>query len=541
MSQAGKSGGGGGGGGTPITTIVGDNGNHAAGPIVNLLTDIFTFPYLNGTVSFNGDNANTITYRTWDSNENVGLGREVFKAGGPGGTIENNTGVGWQAGIALDGGGGPPSANMVLLGYQAGLNLTACSDNAVVGFQALSNASTGSFNVAIGSLAGNGYSTSESSNIVINAPGINAESNTLRIGNGTGAGSQQLIQTFISGIDGINAGSSANVVSVSGDQLGTTTLTAGSGIVITPSAGAITISSPGGAGNNLAGDSGTASGATVNIITGFSTRQNGTANFQGDNASTLTLVFNDPNANVGLGNSSLAAATGGGTFNNVALGLNSGIGVTGSSNTLIGSSNGASLVAASSNTILGFFGAANLVSGSNNSIIGASAGSNLTAGESDNIYINHTGVAAESNRLRIGLSTGTGDNQLNASFIAGITGIVVTGSPVLVSTGNQLGVAASSNRFKKDIEDMADASKALYKLRPVAFNWDKDSSAGLFDSTSLRQYGLIAEEAVEHVPHVVNLDSSGRAFNINYQDLIGMMINEIQRLNKRVESLEGSK
>lgn len=321
MSQAGKMGAGGGGGGTPITSIVGDNGNHAAGPIVNLLTDINTFPYLNGTVSFNGDNANTITYRTWDSNENVGLGREVFKAGGPGGTIQNNTGVGWQAGIALDGGGGPPSANMVLLGYQAGLNLTACSDNAVVGFKALSNATTGSFNVALGSLAGNGYSTSESSNIVINSEGINGESNTLRIGGGTGAGNQ----------------------------------------------------------------------------------------------------------------------------------------------------------------------------------------------------------------------------QLNASFIAGITGIVVTGAPVLVSTGDQLGVVASSNRFKKDIEDMADASKALYKLRPVAFNWNKDSSPGLSDSSPLRQYGLIAEEAVEHVPHAVNIDSSGRAFNINYQDLIGMMINEIQRLNKRVESLEGSK
>src|SRR6266550_3816853 len=75
--------------------------------------------------------------------------------------------------------------------------------------------------------------------------------------------------------------------------------------------------------------------------------------------------------------------------------------------------------------------------GDSNTAIGDSAGFNLTSGN-NNVYVNNPGVASESGTIRIG-TVGT---QTKA-FVAGITGVAVTGATVLVSGTGQLGVAAS--------------------------------------------------------------------------------------------------
>src|SRR5438067_2334795 len=93
--------------------------------------------------------------------------------------------------------------------------------------------------------------------------------------------------------------------------------------------------------------------------------------------------------------------------------------------------------------------------GSDNTGLGVNAGLNLTTG-SQNIDIGNSGVAGESNTMRIGRAA----NQTRA-FIAGIAGVAVTGSAVLVSSGGQLGVAASSARFKQNIQAMGEASDQL--------------------------------------------------------------------------------
>jgi trimeric autotransporter adhesin len=86
--------------------------------------------------------------------------------------------------------------------------------------------------------------------------------------------------------------------------------------------------------------------------------------------------------------------------------------------------------------------------GSNNIALGSSAGVSLTTGDF-NIDIGNSGVADESGTIRIGRA-----GIQTKTFIAGITGVAVTGSTVLVSSVGQLGVAASSARFKKDIQSM---------------------------------------------------------------------------------------
>ena len=98
--------------------------------------------------------------------------------------------------------------------------------------------------------------------------------------------------------------------------------------------------------------------------------------------------------------------------------------------------------------------------------MGKGAGVFLTTG-SNNIDIGSAGVAGESNTIRIGSA------QVR-TFIKGISGAVVSGAAVVVNAGGQLGVAASSERFKDEIKPMDKASEVILALKPVTFRYKKD-------------------------------------------------------------------
>src|SRR3954469_2588147 len=98
--------------------------------------------------------------------------------------------------------------------------------------------------------------------------------------------------------------------------------------------------------------------------------------------------------------------------------------------------------------------------GGNNIAVGTNAGYALTNG-SNNIDIGNRGVAGEGATIRIG----TAGTQ-TATYIAGITTAHVTGSPVYVTSSGQLGVLASSERYKTDISSINDEAARLKQLRP---------------------------------------------------------------------------
>jgi hypothetical protein len=114
--------------------------------------------------------------------------------------------------------------------------------------------------------------------------------------------------------------------------------------------------------------------------------------------------------------------------------------------------------------------------GSGNIAIGSSAGSNVTNTDSNNIEIGHVGMAGDNGFIRIG----TAGTQTKA-FIAGILH-VTTGSgnatAVMIDSNGQLGTVSSSRRYKEDIQDMADASSGLLRLRPVTFRYKKPYATG---------------------------------------------------------------
>lgn len=391
--------------------------------------------------------------------------------------------------------------------------------------------------------------------------------NSLLLGNGTSA------------ITALGAATNGQIpIGSTGAAPVLSTITAGTGVTVTNGAGSITIAASGGAGTlSLNGNVGSVSGSTITLTTGAA-NANGTAIFSGSSA-TMTMTFSDTNSNTGIGVNSLSSGSVTGSMN-VCLGDSTGSALTsGSDNVFIGYQSGKSATTGSDNCCIGYQSGMTLTantSGFNvllgyqaglsysgtgstpNVFTGASAGSAITTGiynvgigynaqssytgsESSNISINAIGTAGESNTFRIGSGTGTGSQQLNKAFISGINGITVTGTAVLISSSNQLGIAVSSGRFKKEVQDMGHISESIYNLRPVTFLWDRESVPGLQGATQDRQYGLIAEEVHEVFPELVNYDEGENPVSVNYDDMASLLLNEIQKISRYVEELEADR
>ncbi len=174
------------------------------------------------------------------------------------------------------------------------------------------------------------------------------------------------------------------------------------------------------------------------------------------------------------------------------------------------------------NTAMGFQALKNST-GSGNIALGMNAGVNLTSGN-NNVYLGNGGVASESSTLRLG-------GGQTRTFIAGIAGKALSGSAVVINSSGQLGVVASSARYKRDIETMGPRSQDLMKLRPVTFRY-KD------DGTGLMQYGLIAEEVAKVYPELVVRKDDGTVESVQYHELTAMLLNELQHQQQALEALK---
>jgi hypothetical protein len=174
------------------------------------------------------------------------------------------------------------------------------------------------------------------------------------------------------------------------------------------------------------------------------------------------------------------------------------------------------------NVGLGYEALFSNTTGSNNIAVGVNAGYLLTYG-SNNIDIGNEGVAGESGAIRIG-AVGTNTDV----FIAGITGSKVTGSAVYVTSSGQLGVLASSERYKMEVASMGSGSDKLAELRPVTFRLKTDLSRE-------RQYGLIAEEVAKVYPELVIRGPSGAIEGVRYEELSPMLLNEAQQQRRKID------
>jgi hypothetical protein len=112
----------------------------------------------------------------------------------------------------------------------------------------------------------------------------------------------------------------------------------------------------------------------------------------------------------------------------------------------------------------------------------------------------------------------------NRVFMAGVFGVTSTGGlPVYINSSRMLGTATSSRRFKENITDAK--TYDISKLRVVNFNYIGNDA---------REIGLIAEEVEELYPELVAYDENNLPYTVRYMDLIPILLQKIQSLEKLI-------
>jgi hypothetical protein len=100
---------------------------------------------------------------------------------------------------------------------------------------------------------------------------------------------------------------------------------------------------------------------------------------------------------------------------------------------------------------------------------------------------------------------------------------------VYVAANGQLGVLASSERYKTEITSMDGSTRKLHELRPVSFYLKSDPKGAV-------QYGLIAEEVNKVFPELVIRDEAGTIQGVRYDELAPMLLNEVQQQERKINA-----
>ena len=189
------------------------------------------------------------------------------------------------------------------------------------------------------------------------------------------------------------------------------------------------------------------------------------------------------------------------------------------------------------NTAIGHSAGYQLTTGDRNVFLGLTAGYNVTTGDS-NVLLGHdagSNVTTANNVICIGMQL-PGANVSDSCYIGNIYGVTTQSgftAPVIVSNTGQLGTVASSERFKKDIVTMEEASEAILSLRPVTFHYKSDAR-------EIPQFGLIAEEVGKVNPALVLPDKDGKPYTVRYDAVNAMLLNEFLKEHKQVQEQQAT-
>lgn len=104
-----------------------------------------------------------------------------------------------------------------------------------------------------------------------------------------------------------------------------------------------------------------------------------------------------------------------------------------------------------------------------------------------------------------------------------ITGaLTVTGDITAFAT-----LAWSDARLKENVEPLQDCLAKINQMQGVSYT---------FKPSGKKQVGLIAQEVLDIIPEVVELDND--YYSVSYPNLVAVLIEAVKELNSRVEDLE---
>jgi len=208
----------------------------------------------------------------------------------------------------------------------------------------------------------------------------------------------------------------------------------------------------------------------------------------------------------------------------------------GEGNTFLGSQSGNYFLTGENNVAVGALAMQHMTTASNNVAIGLEAGDNLETGN-NNIYITAAaGSASESDAIRIG-------TDATSCYISGIDGATsASGVPVLVNASGQLGTVTSSEKYKKNINNVSSCVvDGLARIRTVEFQYNEE-----LDPLGIKQFGFLAEEVAQICPDLV-VFKNGKPETIRYHLFIPLLVSAYQELfasqqaqQRKIDELESN-
>jgi hypothetical protein len=473
-------------------------------------------------------------------------------------TTAKNTAVGYNALAASV--TSTTTGNNTAVGNEAGLLLTTGDNNTLIGSLAGSGLLTGLNNIIIGKSAGSAYVGAEAGNIVIGSAGATTDLTPGVIRIGTAQTHMYLpagitLDTAAEGTMHIGGG---NATTIYIGKEGQTTQILGNAEVIgdfhfsdLSTTGTITAGSTIYANGNL--DKATGSAFTIGATTADTISLGRAGATHSVSIIPQTLILADTSTidtatggtiSIGGGTTTTALNLGKIDATTAVLGALTVAQVTTTSGLLNANANidkatgsAFTIGAASADTIeLGRTGSTHSVSIipqklilADTSTIDTATGGTLSIGGTNATTLNLGKDSAITAILGNATITGTitdlalhdqvyGTDELHGLFVD--------------STGLIGSVAASSRRYKKNIESMDSASEKILNLRPVTFVYKNDQA-------EKTQCGLIAEEAYQAYPEIVSLNDKGQPEGICIpSELTWMMINEIQKNHRSIAGIQ---
>jgi hypothetical protein len=239
---------------------------------------------------------------------------------------------------------------------------------------------------------------------------------------------------------------------------------------------------------------------------------------------------------------------------NTLIGYATGMAVTGTENSVMGSTAGIHLLTGSYNSIFGSNAGFNSTTGSENVLIGNSAGYGLTTGSYNvmigtqagaenitgnyNVFIGESAGWNETGSNKLIIAGGSGNTKLiTGDFSTGYVGIGTTSSGYKLQVGAAGdGSQARANawnllsdiRLKTDLAIIADPLGIITCLRGFFFNWN-------IGTDKSRQLGLSAQDVEKVLPEIVSQGSDGY-LSVEYSKLTPVLIEAIKEQQHQIES-----
>ena len=157
----------------------------------------------------------------------------------------------------------------------------------------------------------------------------------------------------------------------------------------------------------------------------------------------------------------------------------------------------------------------------------------VTGATTVNNTLNVSGATTASSTLKVTGSTTLSSTLAVSNATTLSNTLKVTGAATFAAVDATSFNASSDYRIKENVVPISDTSYNIDKLRPVTYTNTKAEK---------QDFGVIAHEIQQQLPFLVSGEKDGENYqSVNYNGLIGLLLNEVQQLKKRVQKLEQSK